>query len=277
MTGGETLGRVPPASLAGARVTLHWAAQIISAAGATWVEPRADWSHTALSWIPSLRAMASEALPRGTRALLIVDDLSLAVSGADGAPAGDRFSLADRTLSEGLAWLASAVARHEGVQVRALERPRHELPMRSEEDPFELDGHAFGELAGWYGTAAQLFARIAERPGASPVRLWPHHFDIATLITIDRGKTSEEARSVGVGLSPGDGSYDDPYWYVTPWPYPPKDTPEPVLPAGHWHTQGWCGAVLTASELLASDANAPAACAQTFLDVAIEKATLLLA
>ena len=67
---GESLGRVPPASLAGARVTLHWAAQIVSAAGATWVEPRADFSHTALSWIASIRAMASEVLPRGTRALL---------------------------------------------------------------------------------------------------------------------------------------------------------------------------------------------------------------
>ena len=62
----------------------------------------------------------------------------------------------------------------------------------------------------------------------------------------------EEARSVGVGMTPGDGGYPEPYFYVTPWPYP---NPEvlPRLATGSWHTEGWTGAVLTGTEALAGE------------------------
>lgn len=55
-------------------------------------------------------------------------------------------------------------------------------------------------------------------------------------------------RSVGVGLSPGDSGYPEPYVYVTPWPYPTGELP--ALPWGHWHTEGWTGAVLRGSALV---------------------------
>lgn len=81
-----------------------------------------------------------------------------------------------------------------------------------------------------------------EHPRASAVRVWPHHFDIATLITLDDGD-AERARSVGVGLSPGDGGIPQPYFYVTPWPYPESKF-GPKLPwNGYWHSKGWFGAV----------------------------------
>jgi hypothetical protein len=56
-------------------------------------------------------------------------------------------------------------------------------------------------------------------------------------------------------FSPGDGSYDQPYFYVTPWPYPSTDA-LPLLPAGvHWHTEGWTGAVLTAEQVISRPAD----------------------
>jgi hypothetical protein len=81
------------------------------------------------------------------------------------------------------------------------------------------------------------------------VRCWPHHFDIATLIQIDPPHLGEGARSIGVGMSPGDASYAEPYWYVTPWPYPSQDQLG-CLPAGAWNRRGWTGAVLTATEIV---------------------------
>ncbi|NNE17483.1 MAG: hypothetical protein HKN10_03295, partial [Myxococcales bacterium] len=60
----------------------------------------------------------------------------------------------------------------------------------------------------------------------------------------------EEARSIGVGFSPGDGSYDQPYFYVTPWPYPEASSLPRLTKGAEWHRSGWTGAVLTAERLL---------------------------
>jgi len=271
----EPLGRVAPGALGPARLTLHWAAQIVAAAGSTLVEARPDRSHTALTWLESPRGLAGEPLAGGARAILATDDLSLVVIGADGRTV-DRFSLAHRTLADGLVWLAGAVARVVGGPERPLARPVHELPPSPVGDgaPFAAEPDALAELSSWYANASRLLADVARAPGASPVRCWPHHFDIATLLHQDGG-SGDEARSNGVGLSPGDGSYAEPYWYVTPWPYP-KDQQAPPLSAGHWHTSGWFGAVFTASELEGGEAEAQEARARSFVHAATAAAKELL-
>ena len=86
----------------------------------------------------------------------------------------------------------------------------------------------------------------ARAVAAPTVRCWPHHFDLATLFALEAGDP-ETARSVGVGLSPGDGSYAEPYFYCTPWPAP-ENLPEPPGPL-HWHTQGFTSLVCPASRV----------------------------
>ena len=59
---------------------------------------------------------------------------------------------------------------------------------------------------------------IASRePAMSDARIWPHHFDLGALLPIGDG------RAIGLGLSPGDGAYDEPYFYTSPYPVPPSD------------------------------------------------------
>ena len=84
---------------------------------------------------------------------------------------------------------------------------------------------------------------------------WPHHFDIATLITIEENPGPEKSKTIGVGLSPGDESYNEPYFYISPWPYPVNKNNLPKLNHGFWHTQGWFGEVLTSSEIIRSGDN----------------------
>ena len=67
------------------------------------------------------------------------------------------------------------------------------------------------------------------RKETSAVQLWPHHFDIATLRTLVQHEDAELAKSVNVGFSFGDGSYAQPYAYVSPWPYPPSRNEAPAL------------------------------------------------
>src|SRR4029077_1103451 len=80
-------------------------------------------------------------------------------------------------------------------------------------------GRELGELSRWFGGPAEALREFAAklaglRPGPGPVLCWPHHFDMATLVRLDAGG-DESARSVGVGVSPGDEFYAQPYVYVS--------------------------------------------------------------
>jgi len=131
-------------------------------------------------------------------------------------------------------------------------------------------GRELGELSRWFGGPVEALEefrreRAALHPG--PVRCWPHHFDIATLVRLDES-TDESARSIGVGASPGDEFYSQPYVYVSPWPrFDAAGLPElPQL--GHWRTEGFFGAVATAEDILSMAERARAL--RTFIQAAFE-------
>ena len=95
---------------------------------------------------------------------------------------------------------------------------------------------------------------------------------MATLITLETGPDGSALRSVGVGLSPGDHFYAEPYWYVSPWPHPERSPARlPELPAGgHWHGEGFTAAILTGTQLLTGGTDASQReRLQRFLDAAI--------
>ena len=113
--------------------------------------------------------------------------------------------------------------------------------------PFAGADETFVELSRYYSNSALVIGEItAADARASEMLCWPHHFDIATLLPLDAAAdvSSEEARSVGIGMTPGDGGVDVPYFYVTPWPYPPVEGLPELDGGGHWNTEGWVGALL---------------------------------
>ena len=250
----KPLGLVSPASLVSERLAAHWAAQIVAAAGATLCDPAPDASHTSLTWVESCLALAGVALePTGCRAALRLPNLHLMVLDAHQKPLAE-LSLDRRTLDEGIDWLGAEVARARGAPRVELVRPVHELPDHPAGSgrPFAMERpSAYEELGRWYANAWRLLAgHASELPDAPPVRIWPHHFDAAYLVALSvPAGASEDSRSIGVGMSPGDASYPEPYWYVTPWPYPKDARPPPLEGGGFWHEEGWFGAVLRASAL----------------------------
>ena len=252
MSGWEHLGRVPPGALADARRALHHAAQIVASAGITHLPAAADDSHTTMEWLPKLRALAGHVVPgeRPFRLAIRPEGLELLLIDGEGREREKR-SLAGSTVEEGYARAASAIARRTGASPRSLTRPSWTIPPLGRETFPGADDEALAELARWYGNAAHVLATLADGfDGASDVRCWPHHFDIATLLP---GGAPD--RTVGAGLSPGDDAYPEPYWYVSPYPYP-KDPVVPTLPeGGRWHRDGFFAAVLTGGDLLAGGAE----------------------
>ena len=100
-------------------------------------------------------------------------------------------------------------------------------------EPLHVDPEAAARLADWYAFGAEILNQLADGT-ASPVRLWPEHFDIAI-----------ELGEVNYGFSPGDEQHAEPYVYVGPWTAPP---------AGElWNATGFPGAELTYAELLKAE------------------------
>jgi hypothetical protein len=250
------VGDVPPTELSDARLQLHHAAQIVVSAAISYIPARADDSHTALTWNAPNRALTTEPITAAQelRIGLRVEDLSLWKFDG-GTPTGHSFALTGRTIAEGHAWLGMVAAEAGLDAARLILRKHYTIPDHAVATgaPFSLGiGNKFAELARYWQNAAGLLEETARTtPGASSVRTWPHHFDIATLIELP-ARTGSGRRTIGVGHSPGDDSYAEPYWYVGPNPHPsPKDLPA-LAGGGHWHTAGWVGAALPASDYVAS-------------------------
>ncbi len=98
------------------------------------------------------------------------------------------------------------------------------------------------ELSNHFQNAAFILEEYKNMyESASEVKCWPHHFDIATSIVLQKKKA--EKSYLGLGFSPGDQHLKTPYYYVNLWPVPSYNN-LPKLPAGSWYSDDWFGAVL---------------------------------
>jgi len=252
----EPLGAVAPDRLVDARLQLHHAAQVVASVGKTLLEPRPDDSHPNLGWNASLRALAGHRIAGdgGFRAALEPAGARLLLLDAGGDVAAE-LALEGERLGGASRWLARAIEEHFDRALPAgLDSPGYELPEHAVGTgaPFTADPDSRAELARWLDAADAVLGDFAARTeGASEPRCWPHHFDLATLVTLATRPDGSATKTVGLGLSPGDASYAEPYWYVSPWPYPEASLPLPPLDGGgHWHREGFTAAILTGSELV---------------------------
>lgn len=256
-------------ALTDARLQVHHAAQFATALAISYLQARDDDSHTNLQWTDSLGALVSNAVQLDSstvRVGLRIADLSLLVVDAKGRAVATR-PLTGHTIADAQKWLAGEL-QLAGLDPARLTLKRHfEIPPHAvgRGVPFDTS-HAgqFVQLAHWFSNGASVLGELAvATTGASEVRCWPHHFDIATLITVGPGK------STGAGLEPGDAYYDEPYFYVNAHPEPSREKlTAPLDGGGAWHTREWVGAVLPGSRF-AGDDSAQALQARKFLDSAV--------
>jgi len=256
----------PPTTLAAARALAHRGAQWPTRAARANLEPLADDSHSALAWDPARSALLSQPLKKDVRVGLRVGVLELVfVKGSD----TESFSLTTNTDAEAGAWLDEKLSK-EGLKPASGTKLPYDMPAlsfaRAVDEPPRL-----AALAGWFAAGAEVLDELRRKykrfkPG--PSRCWPHHFDIAMVVDLDRGK-EKDARAIGIGLSPGDDYYAQPYFYLSPYPKPDTENLPPLPPGGRWHTHEFFGAVATAVDVLALPE--PAAGLMQVLDAAFEE------
>lgn len=251
----QLLGQLSPSELRNARLQAHWAVQVLSATGETYLEPAPDTSHTAMTWDAKQGAFVGRTLSgtRACRVALRLADLTLLLLGEDDSPLAE-LALPGHTLAEAYRFAARAVHAHtRAAKPRPLVHPGYELAPHplAEAGRFERDA-GLPELARWYANAASALRRLErETPSAGEVLCWPHHFDLATLITVEMDRAGDPVRTVGVGFSPGDEFIEQPYWYVNHGPATERSD-LPGLAEGEWFTDGWIGAVLRGDVLVAA-------------------------
>ena len=231
-----------------ALLQLHHGLQAAAGVGRTLIPARPDDSHTNFAWSDKHGALLQECVDGRFRAGLRLSDLALLLIDANDCVT-EAFCLRGRSLDDGFRFYEERVGK-------MLARPGEPLPDHAVANGacFNAMDEFLAKLASMYGSAAAILERVrAKHPGASPVRCWPHHFDIATLISL----TGD--RSIGAGFLGGDVNIPEPYWYV--YAYPTPETAFPPLSVGRWYSDAWVGAVLTGEN--------DAATTERFLDEAI--------
>ena len=248
-----------------ARLAAHYAAQWLARAARAYIEPKADDSHTNLGWDQVLGGLATHPLPDGSQLALRIADLTLLLP----RPQASELSLQNRSDADIRACLGPRLGTM-GLDPLALDKP---LPYDMPASAIASGGHylihelksALGQLSGWYDNASRALDNVrhelvARGLRAPPVRCWPHHFDLDTLIYLSA--RPDNIRTMGVGFSPGDEYYHEPYFYVSIYPAPAVTT-LPALPIGHWHSHDFTAAILTAGRIL--DESDQGAAVETFL------------
>lgn len=267
----DVIRRIGPASLIDARHMTHRAIQMLGRAAWANLDAAADDSHANLGWDPDLAAFVSRPLAGKGDPVGVVLNLTRFELGLIAADETDAVLALDGVLvGDAAAWLDKRLADSGLAPASTVSLPHEMPPETAAIETYSSDGLADGmtALSAWFATAAAALAAFSERNSdlsPTPVRCWTHHYDIATEVNFqDSG--SADVTTIGLGLSPGDTHYDEPYFYLSPW----SAIDQSALPApavtGHWHTDEFVGIVATASEILSLD-DLPSGIAE-FLDEA---------
>jgi hypothetical protein len=228
----------PTPALVDAWRQLHHAAQIASEVGKSWAPPQADDSHTNFEWRDGSLLGAAIPAPRRFRAALRVFDLDLRLVTADGSVLAS-YPLDGATAASGRVWVRAQAERLSGEGPRQRAVPAPDLPLHPVAGgaPFAVkEAAGFADLTRLLAAADAVLRRIGEdASGASPVRCWPHHLDLAILIQLE----GAPSRTIGLGLAGPDTIEASGYWYVSPWSErPPAAAHWPAPPRGRWIERG---------------------------------------
>lgn len=264
------LASVPPLDLKEARLALHYGSWLVGSTADSLLPAADDDSHTNLG-IDGGR-LCSRPLDAATGPDLQLDMEELALIFREGGADLARLPLAGQSLAEALRWIDDRASSILGKTVRLSLRQYSDFPRSPLSDGggfAEPSTLPLGALTSWFAVAHEWIEGVlANHPESSPARVWPHHFDLGALIPLDGEKV------IGLGFSPGDSNYEQPYFYCSPYPQPDAHG-LPELSVGHWHTEGFLSAVLTAESLLA--AASPRRAAADYADSGLKACRQLLA
>jgi hypothetical protein len=239
---------------------MHLAAQYLAAAGISFLEKKEDDSHTNLEFSVKDGSLASRSL-NDLRAKLVLHytDFSLEWKTSSSS---QKLLLNGKTHAEIVGWIRQ-ISSDAGINKSYAYDFHYELPYSiSDEFVFELESKKrLDELLRLRILSQNALKNFLENEGYdTEIRVWPHHFDSGLfLASVDDGNLS-----IGMGLAIPDTVCDDHYLYVSGYRDHNGIDPSTFaeLSQGEWKSDGFKGAVLSASDI--SEANATSFFSETY-------------
>lgn len=241
--------------IAQAREQSHQAIQNVAAVGRSFLSESKNDENANLEWDPKLQRLVGRWVETDDitfRSSISISEMTVYLVNRDFETISS-FALQDKKQTDIMVWLEHQLGElgFESSKINlAYPYKIPEYPTAKGE-PFHVTNMvACRELSRLYNNTSLLVQKHAVREeNHTSVKCWPHHFDIAGQVILQDTGDPATSRSIGIGMSPGDKYYNEPYFYVSSWPYPTKNLPNIDESLGHWHTDDWVGAVLPVSKL----------------------------
>lgn len=215
-----------PVDLRQAWAQAHHAARVAALVGSSWAEPRGDGSHGSLTWmsghglLDGLFVSEPVAGERPMRGVLRLWNLDLLLVEETGVPI-DQVSLVGMTLDEARAWMLRITSEQGDAPRRAPTpvRADPESPVSTSAEPFrEISQLAQAELLRLYHNTSAVLEQVSWIvSGSSPVRVWPHSFELGVQVRFGGQDPEVPPRFIVMGLAPPGAFGETGYWYVAPW------------------------------------------------------------
>ncbi len=225
-------------------VQVHLAAQYLATAAKSFVEHKADDSHTNLGYITDKKRLETWELDKtGTKLAFSFPDFSLQWLGNTTTT----FTLDGRSHAKIVAWL-SKMAQDHNLKGRYEYRLHYDLPYPITDsytfqntNPKELE--ELERLRTLAQTVLETF--LQKKHPHTTIRIWPHHLDTGAFLTFE-----DSEKAIGLGMAIPDSKVNDHYFYISGYSgHDSLDTSDfSPLDIGEWRNKGFKGAVLPASE-----------------------------
>ena len=245
--------------IAQTREQCHQAIQNVAAVGRSFLPPSDEDENANLEWDNNLQRLVGRWVETSEvtfRSSISISDFTVFLVSQDFETLSS-FELHDKTQTDVMVWLERQLGEL-GFEFSKINLAYpYDIPEypTAKGKPFQLTNpEAQRELSRLYHNTDFLLRDFLQRfEETTQVKCWPHHFDIAGRIILLNTGDASTTKSIGVGLSPGDQYYDEPYLYVSPWPYPARELATIDETLGHWHQDDWIGAVLPVSRVSKMD------------------------
>jgi hypothetical protein len=229
---------------------LHQAAQYLAAAGISFLDKKPDDSHTNLAWNSQENRMETHVF--GNLDALALNLKNITLEWLKNGSAISKIDLQSKSHSEIVQWISQQ------AETNNIAKPysysfHYELPYNALTDDYisSFSSENLESISNELNKAQQAFEQFLDSQKLeSPIRIWPHHFDLGIYSKLEADNTF-----MGAGLAIPDSLVNDFYFYASAYKNGQAIETKNFgkMTNGEWRSD-WNGATLASSNIEVNNA-----------------------